>query len=136
MREHSMRLRDPLWSADDCPRATRAAFPHVALTSGEWRRTAGLAFALRLAICAPAPVTRFPSSVPSTCFAGSHFSWFLPLGCLGRPPLSLFAPQAFVFLGGVAAYASRTPCRMRLLPVCTLSALDPNSPVATLMRSD
>src|SRR5450432_3552595 len=34
--------------------------------------TSPSSFALQLAVCAPAPVTRFPGTVPGPCFADSH----------------------------------------------------------------
>ena len=58
-------------------RSERARFGHSAPTLGvdvnplkhaERRRS----LASRLAVCAPAPVTRFSGAVPGTCFAGSH----------------------------------------------------------------
>ena len=42
-------------------------------------------FALLLAVCVPAPVTRLPGPVPGACFAGSHSPW--------SPPLAPPAPQ-------------------------------------------
>src|SRR6266481_5129313 len=35
-------------------------------------------FSLRLAVCAPAPVTHLPGSASGACFAGSHSPWPLP----------------------------------------------------------
>src|SRR6266566_3060829 len=35
-------------------------------------------FSLRLAVCAPAPVTHLPGSESGACFAGSHSPWPLP----------------------------------------------------------
>src|SRR5271169_557298 len=40
---------------------------------------------LRLGVCVPAPVTRFPGAAPGTCFAGAHSPW--------PPPFAPPAPQ-------------------------------------------
>src|SRR5947209_19960122 len=42
------------------------------LRDGIARCTSLSFFALQLAVCAPAPVTRFPGTVPGPCFADSH----------------------------------------------------------------
>jgi hypothetical protein len=59
-------------------------------------------FSLRLAVCAPARVTRLPGSESSACVAGSHSPWPPPLappapraGCPALRPLTQTARAVF-----------------------------------------
>src|SRR6266567_1939999 len=55
---------------------------------------------LRLSVCAPAPVTRLPGSVPGPCFADSHSPSAPTLGSTGSA-----ADRSALFVGFVATMA-------------------------------
>src|SRR5215510_9210294 len=63
-----------------------------------WKSAMNLSFFLSFttSVCAPAPVTRFPGSVPGPCFAGSRSPWpppFAPPAPLRSRPLCSSASQ-------------------------------------------
>src|SRR6266511_3028492 len=60
---------------DDEGATTSAAPPHSFSHLG---CVTAKRFSLRLAVCAPAPVTHLPGSASGACFAGSHSPWPLP----------------------------------------------------------
>src|SRR6266550_3128510 len=60
---------------DDEGATTSAAPPHSFSHLG---CVTAKRFSLRLAVCAPAPVTHLPGSESGACFAGSHSPWPLP----------------------------------------------------------
>src|SRR6266508_1571191 len=60
---------------DDEGATTSAAPPHSFSHLGY---VTAKRFSLRLAVCAPAPVTHLPGSESGACFAGSHSPWPLP----------------------------------------------------------
>src|SRR5262249_14778066 len=55
-------------------------------------------FAWRLAVRAPAPVTRYPGPAPGACFAGPRSPRFPPFAPLAPPPLARHCSQAFSLL--------------------------------------
>ena len=57
-------------------------------------------FALQLAVCAPAPVTRFPGTVPGPCFADSHSPWPPPLAPPTPQPVARPCSSASQLLAG------------------------------------
>src|SRR6202022_1522794 len=57
-------------------------------------------FALQLAVCAPAPVTRFPGTVPGPCFADSHSPRPPPLAPLTPQPVARLCSLASRLYGG------------------------------------
>ena len=74
---------------------------------------------LPLAARGPAPVTRFPGSVPGTCFAGSRLSW--------SPP---FAPPAPLPVARLCSLASLLLWRSQTSRVRASSASTPRLPDA------
>src|SRR5207302_10930526 len=75
--------------------------------------------ALRLAVCAPAPVTHFPGPAPGACFAGSH--------SLRPPPLAPPTPQPVARL---CSSASQLLLRSLTSHVRSSSATAPRLPDA------
>src|SRR5262249_11993234 len=74
--------------SDPCERDSRTRLPPW-VSDGE-------PLVSRLSVCAPAPVTRLPGSVPGPCFAGSRSPWpppFAPPAPLRSGPLCSSASQ-------------------------------------------
>src|ERR1035437_5074957 len=78
-------------------RSVLAQFRHTAPASGMKRR---FAIFSRRAVCAPAPVTRAPGTVPGACFAGSHSPRPPPLAPPAPQRIAPPCPAASQLLGG------------------------------------
>src|SRR6201981_4238353 len=64
-----------------------------------------------LAVCAPAPVTRLPSSASGACFAGLHSPWSPPFAPLAPPqlPPPQTAPQGAPLCSPASQLLWRSP---------------------------
>ena len=76
-------------------RSGRAQLRHPAPTESIWRQAA---YQVQLAARDPAPVTRFPGSVPGTCFAGSRSSRSPPFAPPTPPPVARLCSLASLLL--------------------------------------
>ena len=93
-------------------RQTRRTVPitfSMILVQASERRSSFGPVVLQLAVCAPAPVTRFPGPAPGACFAGSHSPWPPPFAPPAPQPVARLCSSASSLLWRSLTSLARSP---------------------------